>query len=103
MTARSPAAVVATVILAGVLLAAVVQLQAARERSYPLNDQTEESLYLRSGLALRRGRDRMPVPVLAIAGDPSENQGLRSVGAVGSLPFIYLKDTLTRLILELTG
>ena len=54
MTVRSPAAVVATVTLAAVLLAAAVQLQAARERAYPPGDDTEESLYLRSGLALRR-------------------------------------------------
>lgn len=54
MTARSPAAVVATVTLAAVLLAAAVQLQAARERAYPPGDDTKESLYLRSGLALRR-------------------------------------------------
>jgi hypothetical protein len=52
--ARSPAAVVATVILVAVLLAAAVQLQAARERRYPSGDETEESLYLRSGLAVRR-------------------------------------------------
>ena len=54
MTARSPAAVVVTVTLVAVLLAAVVQLQAARERAYPAGDETEASLYLRSGLALRR-------------------------------------------------
>ena len=54
MTARSPVAVVATVTLAAVLLAAAVQLQAARERAYPAGANTEESLYLRSGLALRR-------------------------------------------------
>jgi tetratricopeptide (TPR) repeat protein len=54
VTARSPAAVVATVTLAAVLLAAAVQLQAARERAYPPGDDTEEALYLRSGLALRR-------------------------------------------------
>jgi hypothetical protein len=54
VNARSPAAVVATVTLVAVLLAAAVQLQAARERAYPSGDETEESLYLRSGLALRR-------------------------------------------------
>ena len=54
MTARSPAALVSTATLAAVLLAAAVQLQAARERTYPRDDQTQESLYLRSGLALRR-------------------------------------------------
>ena len=54
MNARSPAAVVATVTLVAVLLAAAVQLQAARERAYPSGGETEEALYLRSGLALRR-------------------------------------------------
>lgn len=54
MNARSPAAVVATVTLAAVLLAAAVQLQAARERAYPPGDETEDSVYLRSGVALRR-------------------------------------------------
>ena len=54
MTARSPAAVVATVTLVAALLVAAVQLQAARERAYPAGAETEESLYLRSGLALRR-------------------------------------------------
>ena len=54
MTSKSPAAVVATVTLAAVLLAAAVQVQAARERTYPDAAQTDESLYLRSGVALRR-------------------------------------------------
>jgi hypothetical protein len=54
MTARSPGAVVATSAVVAVLLAAAVQLQAARERVYPQERETEESLYLRSGIALRR-------------------------------------------------
>ena len=54
MDARSPAAVVVTVTLAAVLLAAAVQLQAARERTYPSAAETEESLYMQSGLTLRR-------------------------------------------------
>jgi hypothetical protein len=54
VNARTPAAVVATVTLSAVLLAAAVQLQAARERLYPAPADTEESLYLRSGVALRR-------------------------------------------------
>jgi hypothetical protein len=54
VTARSPAAIVATVTLAAGLLAAAVQLQAAREHVYPAADATDESLYLRSGLAVRR-------------------------------------------------
>ena len=54
MTGRSPGAVVATIGVVGVLLAAAVQLQAARERVYPQARETEQSLYLRSGIALRR-------------------------------------------------
>lgn len=54
MTARSPAAVVATATLVAVLGTAAVQLQAARERVYPPGAETEASLYLRSGVALRR-------------------------------------------------
>lgn len=54
MTSRSPAALVSTVVLAGVLLAAAVQVQAARERAYPAGEPTEETLYVRSGSALRR-------------------------------------------------
>lgn len=45
---------VATVSLAGLLLAATVQVQAARERAYPAREQTETSLLLRSGTAARR-------------------------------------------------
>ena len=40
--------------LAAVFLAAAVQLEAARERAYPKAADTEESLYLRSGLTLKR-------------------------------------------------
>jgi tetratricopeptide (TPR) repeat protein len=54
MTARSPAAIAATVTLATVLLAAAVQVQAARERLYPPAGDTDASLYFRSGPALRR-------------------------------------------------
>jgi tetratricopeptide (TPR) repeat protein len=54
VTARSPAAVAATAICVAVLLGAAVQLQAARERVYPPGDDTEASLYLRSGQAVRR-------------------------------------------------
>ena len=55
MTSRSPAAAVATVAVAAVLLGAAVQLQAARERLYPpAAEATDAALYLRSGPALRR-------------------------------------------------
>jgi tetratricopeptide (TPR) repeat protein len=40
--------------LALVLLGGAVQVQAARERRYPVREGDEEALYLRSGLALRR-------------------------------------------------
>jgi tetratricopeptide (TPR) repeat protein len=46
--------VVATVALAVVLLAAAVQLQAARERTYPPVDVTEDSLALSSASTVRR-------------------------------------------------
>src|SRR5438876_29010 len=54
VTARSPAAVLGTAALVAALLAAAVQVEAARERAYPTGEDSEESLYLRSGLALRR-------------------------------------------------
>ena len=54
-------------------------------------------------IALRKGRDALPAPVLAIAGNPADSQGMKSAGAVGGLPFMFLKDTLTRLILEIRG
>jgi hypothetical protein len=54
VNAQSPAAVVATAVLAAVLLAAGVQLQAARERAYPPAAVQEAALYMRSGETLRR-------------------------------------------------
>ena len=45
---------VALIAVAVVLLAVVVELQAARERWYPPQDETETALYLRSPLAVRR-------------------------------------------------
>ena len=50
---RSTAAVVVTIVAVTLLLAAAVQLQAARERAYPPKDDVEESLYIRSGTAIR--------------------------------------------------
>ncbi len=52
---------------------------------------------------LRRGRDQLPAPVLTIAGNPADSQGMKAAGAVAGLPFSYLKDTATRLIRELSG
>jgi hypothetical protein len=54
VTSRSPSAIVATVALAVVLLAAAVQLEAARERRYPPVDLSEDSLLLSSTSAVRR-------------------------------------------------
>lgn len=54
-------------------------------------------------IALRKGRDSLPAPVLAIAGNPADSQGMKAAGAVGGLPFVYLKDTMTRLIREIGG
>jgi tetratricopeptide (TPR) repeat protein len=54
VTNRSPSVLVATVALSVVLLAAAVQLQAARERAYPPVDVTEDSLALSSASVVRR-------------------------------------------------
>jgi hypothetical protein len=54
VTARSFAATSGIIALAAALLAGAVQVQAARERAYPPNNTGEESLYLRSGVTLRR-------------------------------------------------
>jgi hypothetical protein len=54
MNPQSRAAVAATVAVVAVLLAAVVQLQATRERAYPPREEADESLYFRSGVAVRR-------------------------------------------------
>ena len=54
MVSRSPSALVGAVTLAGVLLAAAAQMQAARERAYPPAEITEDSLTLRSATAVRR-------------------------------------------------
>jgi hypothetical protein len=54
VTSRSPSALVATVSLAALLLAAAVQVQAARERAYPPVDVTEDSLGVSSASAVRR-------------------------------------------------
>jgi hypothetical protein len=54
VTARSFAATAGITALAAALLAGAVQVQAARERAYPPYDTDEESLYLRSGVTLRR-------------------------------------------------
>jgi hypothetical protein len=54
VTARSFAATAGIIALAAALLAGAVQVQAARERAYPPNDTDTQSLYLRSGVTLRR-------------------------------------------------
>jgi hypothetical protein len=54
MNARSPAAVVVTSTLVVLLLAAAAHLQEVRERAYPPKEETEASLYIRSGVGLRR-------------------------------------------------
>jgi len=54
MTGRSPSAVVATAALAVALLAAAVQVQAARERAYTPVEVTEDSLALSSASVVRR-------------------------------------------------
>jgi tetratricopeptide (TPR) repeat protein len=54
MTGRPFAATAGVMILAVALLAGAVELQAARERRYARPVVEDESLYLRSGVALRR-------------------------------------------------
>ena len=54
MTVRSFAATAGIVALVVALLAGAVQVQAARERAFPANATDEESLYVRSGVTLRR-------------------------------------------------
>lgn len=53
------------VAIAAVLLTGAVQLQAARERSYPARVSSEESLYVRSGTAIRR----LAGPMTTLAAD----------------------------------
>jgi hypothetical protein len=54
VTARSFASTAGIIALAAALLAGAVQVQAARERASPPNTTDEESLYVRSGVTLRR-------------------------------------------------
>jgi CheY-like chemotaxis protein len=54
-------------------------------------------------LALRPGGAALPVPVFTIAGNPADQGSMKDVGALGQLPFTYLKDTFTRLLRELGG
>jgi hypothetical protein len=54
MTPRSPAALVVGSLLAVVLLATAVRLQAVRERAYPPKEEAAASLYIGSGEAVRR-------------------------------------------------
>jgi hypothetical protein len=54
MNARSPIAVIVTVTLVAVLLAAAAQLQAARERVYPPKEEAADALYIQSAIAMRR-------------------------------------------------
>jgi len=61
----------------------------------------------RSGLdaliALRGGREQLPVPVFSITGNPTDAEGMKAAGAAWGLPFTWLRDSLTRLIREVTG
>jgi hypothetical protein len=54
LDARSPLAVVATIVLCTLLLASAAELQAVRERNFPQNQETSSSLYIQSGTAVRR-------------------------------------------------
>ena len=54
MAARSLAVTVGVIGLGAALIAGAVQLQAARERTYPAPAEADDAVYLRSGTALRR-------------------------------------------------
>jgi hypothetical protein len=60
-----PIAIAVAVAVAAALLAGAVQLQAARERIYPSRGADDESLYLRSGRAVRR----LAGPMTTLAAD----------------------------------
>ena len=54
MSGRSPAGVVGTIALVAALLAAAIQVQAAREREYPAPPVGDDAVYITSGSAMRR-------------------------------------------------
>jgi hypothetical protein len=54
MSTRANTTLVGALVLASALVAAAVQLQAARERWYPPAKADDETMYLRSGTAIRR-------------------------------------------------
>lgn len=58
---------------------------------------------LEAVLALRGGREQLPVPLLSITGNPSDAEGMKAAGAAWGLPHAWLKDSLTRLLREVTG
>ena len=73
VTSRSPAAVVATVALAGVLLAAAVQVQAARERALPAADDDRGLAVPALGTALRAADRRLQRAVRRRLLDPRDS------------------------------
>ena len=52
---------------------------------------------------LRPGGAALPCPVFTIAGNPADQGSMKDCGALGELPFAYLKDTFTRLLMESGG
>jgi hypothetical protein len=64
--------------LASVLLAAAVRVQAAREVTYPVSENDVETLYLRSGLAVRR----LSGPYTALAADVYWIRAIQYFGGV---------------------
>lgn len=51
-------------------------------------------------LEVRPGGAPAPCPIFTIAGNPADQGSMKDCGALGELPFAYLKDTLTRLLRE---
>ena len=54
-------------------------------------------------LEVRPGGAPAPCPIFTIAGNPADQGSMKDCGALGELPFAYLKDTLTRLLRECGG
>jgi hypothetical protein len=65
MMTRRSVQIVGVLVLVAVFLSGAVELQAIRERAYPVSEEAEDALYLTSGTVLRR----MTVSMNALAAD----------------------------------
>src|SRR5439155_2530479 len=54
LNARSPQALLATIVLGALLLSAAAELQAVRESAFPPKEEADAALYVQSGTTLRR-------------------------------------------------